>query len=120
MDEKGEPQQYHVWDWNWATVAMLHEIMTIHKGPEKGRLKNLGWSMDVKSPSADLECLASVPLLGMKKGEFLPWQEVGGMIHESQEVMTLLRKGLGIEVRRTMSLGDNYETIYRGEQAKMR
>ena len=99
---------------------MLHEIMTTHKGPEKDRLKRLGWSMDVKSPSADIECLASVPLLGMKKGDFLPFQEVGEMINQSQEVTTLLRKGLGIEVRRTMSLGDDYETIYRGEQEKMR
>jgi hypothetical protein len=119
-DKDSEPKQYHVWDWNWSTVTMLHEIMTTHKGPEKDRLKLLGWSMDVKSPSADIECLASVPLLGMKKGDFLPFQEVGEMIHQNQEVMTLLRKGLGIEVRRTMSLGDDYETIYRGEQEKMR
>jgi len=120
INEAGEPRQYHVWDWNWATIAMLHEIMTTHKGPEKGRLKELGWSMDVKSPSADIECLASVPLLGMKKTEFLPWQEVGEMIHGNPEVMSLLRKALGVTVRRTMSLGDNYESIYRGEQAKMR
>jgi len=76
--------------------------------------------MDVKSPSADIECLASVPLLGMKKGEFLPFQEVGEMIHNNPEVMALLRKALGIEVRRAMSLGDDYETIFRGEQEKMR
>ena len=120
LDGDKEPRQYHVWDWNWSTVTMLHEIMTVHKGPEKGRLKELGWSMDVKSPSADIECLASVPLLGMKKGEFLPFQEVGEMIHNNPEVMALLRKALGIEVRRAMSLGDDYETIFRGEQEKMR
>lgn len=120
MSEDKEPSSFHVWDWNWATVAMLHEIMTTHKGPEKGMLKDLGWSMDVKSPAADIECLANVPLLGMSKGDFLPWQEVGEMIHGSPEVMALLQKGLGIEVRRTMSLGENYETIFRGEQEKMR
>lgn len=120
LDDDGEPQQYHVWDWTWSTVAMIHEIMTTHKGPEKQRLKDLGWAMEVKSPSADIDCLASVPLLGMKKGDFLPWQEVGRMIHESPEAMSLLRKGLGVETRRTMSLGENYESIYRGEQDKMR
>jgi len=120
LDDNGEPQQYHVWDWNWSTVSILHEIMTTHKGPEKQRLKDLGWAMEVKSPSADIECLASVPLLGMKKGDFLPWQDVGQMIHESPEVMAILRKGLGVETRRTMSLGENYESIYRGEQEKMR
>ena len=120
MGDDGEFQQYKIWDWNWTTVNVLHHLMTLGKGTEKTKLKQVGWSMDVKSPSADIECLASVPLLGMKQGEFLPWQEVGGMIHESPEVMALLRKALGIEVRRTMSLGDNYEDIYRGEQAKMR
>ena len=120
MGDDGEFKQYKIWDWNWTTVNVLHHLVTFGKGTEKSKLKQVGWSMDVKSPSADIECLASVPLLGMKKGDFLPWQEVGEMIHGNSEVMSLLRKALGITVRRTMSLGENYEAIYRGQQEKMR
>ena len=76
--------------------------------------------MDFKSPAADIECLASSSLLGMSKGEFLPWATVGEMIHDNPEVMALLRKALGIESRRNMSLGEDYEDQVKTEQSKMR
>ena len=111
---------FRVWDWNWSTVAMLYDLQTNGRGPEGARLKKLGWKMDFKSPSADIECLASSPLLGMSKGEFLPWATVGEMIHDNPEVMALLRKALGIESRRNMSLGEDYEDQVKTEQSKLR
>lgn len=111
---------YRVWDWNWSTVSMLYDLQTSGRGPESARLKKLGWKMDFKSPTADIECLASSPLLGMGKGEFLPWPEVGELIHNTPEVMTLLRKALGIEIRRNMSLGKDYEEQVKNEQSKLR
>jgi hypothetical protein len=99
---------------------MLYDLQTNGRGPEGARLKKLGWKMDFKSPAADIECLASSPLLGMKKGEFLPWPEVGEMIHNNPEVMQLLRTALGIEDRRNMSLGEDYEEQVRTEKSKLR
>ena len=99
---------------------MLYDLQTNSRGPEGARLKKLGWKMDFKSPSADIDCLASSPNLGMKKGEWLRWGEVGEMIHSNPEVMALLRKALSIEVRRGMSLGDDYEHQVKDEQSRMR
>ena len=56
----------------------------------------------------------------MGKDDYLPWPEVGEMIHNNPRVMTLLRKALGIEVRRTMSLGEDYENQVKSEQSKLR
>ena len=121
FDDNGEKiDDYRIWDWNWATVAMLYDLQTNSRGPEGARLKKLGWKMDFKSPSADIDCLASSPNLGMKKGEWLRWGEVGEMIHSNPEVMALLRKALSIEVRRGMSLGDDYEHQVKDEQSRMR
>ena len=99
---------------------MLYDVQTNSRGPEGARLKKLGWKMDFKSPAADIECLASTPLLGMKKGEWVSWQEMGRMIHNNPEVMELLRKALGIETRRNMSLGEDYENQVKTEQSKLR
>jgi hypothetical protein len=121
FDDDGEKTgDYRTWDWNWSTVAMLYDLQTNSRGPEGARLKKLGWNMEFKSPSADIECMASSPLLGMKKGEFLPWPEMGELIHSNPEVMTLLRKALGVEMRRGMSLGEDYEQQVKNEQGKLR
>lgn len=119
-DDGEKVGDYRVWDWNWSTVAMLYDLQTNGRGPEGARLKKLGWKMDFKSPAADIECLASSPLLGMKKGDWLPWPEVGEMIHNNPEVMQLLRTALGIEDRRNMSLGEDYEEQVKTEQSKLR
>lgn len=121
FDDDGEKvDDLRVWDWNWSTVAMLYDIQTNGRGPEGAKLKKLGWKMTFKSPAADIGCLASSPLLGMGKDDYLPWPEVGEMIHNNPRVMTLLRKALGIEVRRTMSLGEDYEDQVKSEQSKLR
>ena len=116
-----EITSYHAWDWNWSTIATLHDIESGKiKGPAKSMLKALGWKITTKSPTADVGALANVPMLGMGKDEFLPWPQVGQMIHDNEEVMNLLRKGLGISRRRTMSLGEDYQDAVNAEQEKMR
>lgn len=119
-EETQELESYHTWDWNWSTVDLLHQVDTKLKGPEKSMLKALGWKLNTKSPSADVGAMANVPMLGMGKDDWLPWQEVGQMIHENEEVMNLLRKGLGIKRRRAMSLGEDYGEMLDEEKSKMR
>ena len=62
-------------------------------------LKERGCGIKVKSPAADVECLANLPALGMGKEEYLPWQEVGGLIQDNEEVCNLIRESLQIQRR---------------------
>ena len=94
-DEDGAPQDVFLWDWNWAICTLLHEM----DGKEKTRLKDRGITIKCKSPAADVECLANLTALGMGKDEFLPFQEVGQMIHENEEVSGLIRDALNIKRR---------------------
>ncbi len=119
-EETQEFDQYHAWDWNWSTVNMLYEIDTKCKGPEKSNLKSIGWKINFKSPTAEVGALANVPMLGHAKGDWVPWQEVGQQIHDNEDVMTLLRKGLCIRRRRSMCLGEDYGKVYAEETGKMR
>ena len=119
-EETQDFDQYHAWDWNWATVNMLYEVDTKGKGPEKSQLKALGWKITFKSPTAEVGALANVPMLGHAKSDWVPWQEVGQQIHDNPEVMSLLRKGLGVRHRRSMCLGEDYGEVYAAETGKMR
>jgi len=94
-EETGDPHDVFLWDWNWAICTLLHEA----QGREKQRLKDRGINIKCKSPAADVECLANLTALGMGKDEYLPFQEVGQMIHENQEVSDAIRNALNIKRR---------------------
>ncbi len=93
--ETGETERMVVWDWNWAICTLLNEVT----GQEKTRLKERGIDIKCKSPSADVECLANLTALGMGKDEYLPFTDVGQMIHESPEVSEAIRDALNIQRR---------------------
>jgi len=52
-----------------------------------------------KSPAADLECLANFRAVGMGKDEYLPFQEVGQLIQDNEEVCNRIRDALNIKRR---------------------
>lgn len=95
-EETGEDKPIYYWDWNWATVSLLNDITDSRL---KNRLKERGLTIKVKKPSADLECLACFPAVGMSKEEYLPFQEVGQLIQDNEEVCNLLREALDIQRR---------------------
>jgi hypothetical protein len=94
-DENGVPQDFAIWDWDWSVCVLLLEAT----GLERTRLQERGLLMKAKSPSADVECMANFPALGMGKDEYLPFQEVGQMIHNNPQVSTAIRDALGIKRR---------------------
>ena len=94
-EETGEPRDVFLWDWNWAICTLLNEA----EGQEKARLLDRGINIKCKSPAADVECLANLTMLGMGKDEYLPFQEVGQMIHDNEEVSELIRDALNIKRR---------------------
>jgi len=96
--ETGEPQDVFLWDWNWALCTLLNEM----EGLQKQRLKDRDINIICKSPKADVECLANLRALGMGKTEFLPFQEVGQMIQENEEVCDRIRDALNIKRRYTL------------------
>ena len=107
VNQKGLPI-YHTkykWDWNWATVNMLYEL----DEKFKKRLKRQGFVLNVKSPTADVECEAQCDALGMGK-EFASWNRVGGLIHSNPEIMAMLRNELRI-IHRPIMQGNYIEQI---------
>lgn len=93
--ETGEPHDVFLWDWNWALCTLLNEM----EGIQKQRLKDRDLVITCKSPKADIECLANFPAIGMGKKEFLPFQEVGQLIQENEEVCDRIRDALNIKRR---------------------
>ena len=96
--ETQEPIQRTIWDWNWSICNLLHTA----EGVDKRRLKEKDLTINCKSPAADVECLASMPALGMGRDEYLPFQEVGQMIHDNEEVSNRIRQALGIQRRHVL------------------
>ena len=66
---------------------------------ERQDSKDRGINIKCKSPAADVECLANLTILGMAKDEYLPFQEVGQMIQDNEEVSELIRDALNIKRR---------------------
>lgn len=96
--ETGEPRDRFMWDWNWSLITLLHEL----DGMAKQRLIARGVRVEVRSAKAELECLANVRALGMGKDEYLPFQQVGQMIQDDEEVSKLIREALNIKQRRQL------------------
>lgn len=96
--ETGEPRNVYLWDWNWAICTLLNET----EGVEKQRLKDRDIVIKCKSPAADVECLANVPAVGMGKDEYLPFQEVGQLIQDNEDVCIRIREALNIQKRRLL------------------
>lgn len=93
--ETGEPHDVFLWDWNWSICTLLNEL----EGIQKQRLKERDLVINCKSPKADIECLANFPAVGMGKNDFLPFQEVGQMIQDNDEVCDRIRDALNIKRR---------------------
>ena len=94
-DENGVPQDRFLWDWNWSLCTLLNEADGIYKE----RLQQRGLTITCRSPQADIECLANFRAIGMGKDEYLPFQEVGQMIQENEEVCDRIRDALNIKRR---------------------
>jgi len=94
-DENGQPRDVTTWDWNWALCTLLNEV----EGKDKVRLKERGLGISVKSPAADVECLANFSAIGMGKAEFASFQEVGQRIQDNPTVCDSIRDALNIQRR---------------------
>jgi hypothetical protein len=111
-EEIGEDQsgpiyrQKTVFDWDWSTINFLNDLPPKYKA----RLKERDIDLDVKSPTADVECLARMKCLGMGTSDYLPWNEVGAMIRDNSDVMERIRNGLSIK-RRAVMEGDYLEQL---------
>lgn len=108
--ETGEPRDVFLWDWNWSLCTLLHEL----EGTEKARLKDRGLTIKCKSPTADIDCLANFPAVGMGKEEYLPFQEVGQLIQEDDKVCELIRDALNI--KRRYHLDRPFDDIIQGHK----
>jgi hypothetical protein len=106
-DEQGRPSMKYKWDWNWSLITLLSEM----DGTSKQRLLDRGLRINVKSPAADLECVANFPMLGMGKSDYLPFEQVGEMIQQNEEVCELIRDALLISRRSVMHSGDNFTAL---------
>ena len=116
-DETGEAdfRQKTIWDWDWATVNLLHAII---KGDEKHgsrnvrmrkHLKDEDFHMDFGSPTA-LTATAWSKTLGVSEKDPLQWHEMGALIQKSPEVLRLLRRALRINARPLLK-GDYLEQM---------
>lgn len=111
-EDTGRPRDVFLWDWNWSICTLLNEM----DGIQKQRLKARDLVITCKSPSADVECLANFPAVGMSKGEFLPFQEVGQLIQDNEEVCNRIRDALNIKRRYTLDRDmDEIREGYRNE-----
>ena len=104
----GQPlyQRRTVWDWDWATVNWLNDLAEKYKK----RLKEADFHIAVRSPTADVECLAQSRSLGMGKDDWEPFHVVGAMIRENPDVMEQIRTALSIK-RRVLMKGDYLEQL---------
>ena len=110
----GQFIQQVTWDWDWSICSLLHEA----EGIAKNRLKAMGLDIKVKSPAADVECLANMVALGMGKEEYLPWQEVGQMIHSNPEICSKIREALDIKARPKLINGLSLADIHNDYRAE--
>ena len=90
--------QKTVFDWDWATVKLLFNIM---HGKAQGviRLRQLLKDHDfhLECPKvSEVENLAWSRSLGMTKNDAMPWSEVGRLIHADRDLMKRLRLALRI------------------------
>jgi RecA/RadA recombinase len=96
--ETGEPRDRFLWDWNWTLVNLLFQL----DGKEKARLIARDIVVKTQNPKGDLECMANIRALGMGPDEYLPYQEVGQMIQDNEDVSRRIRAALNIKVRRKL------------------
>jgi RecA/RadA recombinase len=108
--ETGEPHDVFLWDWNWSLCTLLNEM----DGIQKQRLKDRDLVIKCKSPTADIDCLANFPAVGMGKDEYLPFQEVGQLIQDNHEVSERIRDALNI--KRRYQLDRPYDEIVKGHK----
>jgi|JI10StandDraft_1071094.scaffolds.fasta_scaffold03520_3 RecA/RadA recombinase len=110
--DTGETVQRHLWDWNWAICELLNSPSDYYKK----RLKQHDLVIKCKAPTADIECMANFPAIGMGKNEYLPFQEVGELIHQDEEVCDRIREALII--KRRYVLDKPYDDIVKEHDAK--
>ena len=113
-EQTGEPIERYWWDWDWSICTLLDTVT----GVDKEQLKRYDINITTKSPKADVECLANLPALGMGKSEFLPFVEVGKMIHANEEVKDRIRAAL--RIKRRPILREGYDEIVKKHISKVK
>jgi len=100
-DAKGnlQPMQVTWWDWDWAICDLLANLGKWDQSMLVARLKAHDIDFAAKSPEAEANPLAQCRALGMGKEEWLPYDQVGAMIHNNQDVRNRIRLALAIRDR---------------------
>lgn len=96
----GLTTQKSVWDWDWATVHLLNNLLHGENASTylRSRLKAIDFHLEVLS-TGDLDNQAWCKSAGMSKKDACTWAETGAIIREDKELVAELRKALGIAHR---------------------
>ena len=105
-ENTGETVQRSIWDWDWSTVHLLNHLLRGENASTylRARLKKMDFHLECPSTS-DIDNTAWSATLGMKEKDAVPWQEMGALLRENDEVMSGLRDALCIS-RRARLKGD--------------
>jgi hypothetical protein len=108
--DTGEDIQRSVWDWDWATVHLLNNLLNGDVSTYyKSRLKDRGVHLEVIR-SGDSDNAAWSRSAGVSKNNPVSWSELGALIRQNTELLDTLRSALGI-ARRPFLAGDYVSQI---------
>ncbi len=112
MLPKGGFEQVSVWDWDWATVKLLHHITSgagNNVAPLRQALKDIGFHLACPKVS-EVENLAWCANLGMREKDALPWHELGRLIVQDKQLLGNIQTALGLHEFRVLE-GDYAEQL---------
>jgi len=105
-EDSGQPVQKSVWDWDWATVHLLNNLLRGENVSTYLRAKLKAMDFHLETPSVgDSDNTAWSKSLGMTAKDAAPWADVGALIREDKALTGELRNALGI-TRRPVLAGD--------------
>ncbi len=111
VNEHGVTEQKTVWDWDWATIHLLNNLLRGENQSTyyRSRLKDMDFHLECPA-SGDADNSAWSKSLGMTAKDAGTWAEVGAMIREDKKLLNKLRDALGI-CRRPILSGDYTEQM---------
>jgi hypothetical protein len=104
-EETGKWERWATWDWHWATIKML----TTFEGRIAAALKREDIHVKAEA-TGDATATAWSATLGMKAKDAVPWDELGIMIAQNEEMKNRIRTALSIK-RRPLLEGDYLKLI---------